>query len=267
MQYRLLALDLDGTVVDTSLVIAPAIHDAIAAAQERGVIVTIATGRTFYATLPFVEALGVRDPVICYQGALLRHPHTGEIYDRVVMPGALAAEGVRTLLEQDLFLIAYIDERLHIQRHRPELEMYMTFHPEGAEVVETPDLAEYVATHPPAKLLFIADPPQIEQVLGRLAQQFAGRLSSLRSHEFFGELTPLGISKGSALAKLAAQLGIPREQVIAIGDHENDLPMIEWAGLGLAMGNAIPEVRAAADAIIPSVAEQGVAWAIQRYLL
>jgi hydroxymethylpyrimidine pyrophosphatase-like HAD family hydrolase len=89
----------------------------------------------------------------------------------------------------------------------------------------------------------------------------------VRSHSLFGELTALGISKGSALAALAARMGIAREQVVAIGDHENDLPMIEWAGLGLAMGNAIPAARALADAVIPSVQEAGVAWAIERYIL
>ncbi len=100
-----------------------------------------------------------------------------------------------------------------------------------------------------------------------MAEHFNERLAVLRSHALFGELTAPGVSKGAALKTLAARLGIPREQVVAIGDHENDLQMIAWAGLGLAMGNAIPAVREAADAIIPTVEEAGVAWAIKRYLL
>lgn len=82
-----------------------------------------------------------------------------------------------------------------------------------------------------------------------------------------GELTAPGVSKGAALAQLAAHMGIAREDVIAIGDHENDLPMIAWAGLGLAMGNAIPQAQIIADAVDPSVDACGVAWAIERLIL
>jgi Cof subfamily protein (haloacid dehalogenase superfamily) len=290
VSYQLLALDLDGTVLAHDLTILPEVRQAICEAQARGVHVTLATGRMFGATLPYVEELQINDPVICYQGAMVRHPHTGEIYAHVGMPGTLAAEAISMLLAEDIFVIAYIDEQLWVAEQRPELDLYLRWHPEGAEVVVapdlaasvagtsarllaqgkpsgTPDLAATAATAMPTKLLFVAEPSIIDRTIARLAEHFAGRLTTLRSHELFGELTPLGISKGAALKTLAARLGIPREQVIAIGDHENDLPMITWAGLGLAMGNAIPAVRAAADAIIPSVEEAGVAWAINQYVL
>jgi Cof subfamily protein (haloacid dehalogenase superfamily) len=265
--YRLLALDLDGTLIGRDLVIPERVMRAITAAQARGVAVTLATGRMFGATLPFAERLHLHDPVICYQGALIRHPVTGEIYAHVGMPGALAAEAILLLQAADIFVIAYIDERLCIAARRPELDIYMRWHPEGAEVVVVPDLAALLRQTPPTKLLFVAEPAIVEREMARLAAHFAGRLSAVRSHAIFGELTAIGISKGTALATLAAQLGVPREQVIAIGDQENDLPMITWAGLGLAMGNAIPEVLQAADAVIPPVDEAGVAWAIKRYLL
>lgn len=267
MRYQLLALDLDGTVFGHDLFIAPEVIRAIDAAQSRGVHVTLATGRMFGATLPFAMQLRIRDPLICYQGALIRHPLTGEIYEHVGMPGALAAEAVELLLAADRFVIAYIDERLCIAGRRPELEVYLSLHPEGAEVVVAPDLAAMVAADPPTKLLFVADPPIVEHEMVRLVARFGDQLSVVRSHAIFGELTALGINKGTALAALAAHLGIPREQVVAIGDQENDLPMITWAGLGLAMGNAIPAVRQAADAIVPSIDEAGVAWAIRHYLL
>lgn len=267
MTYRLLALDLDGTVVDQSLAISGAVRNAIAAAQASGCKVTIATGRTFMATMPFVNALGIIDPVICYQGALVRHPLTGEVFASAVIPGDLAAEALGLLQKAGIFTIVYSDERLYVAERRHELDTYLVFHPEGAEVVVEPNLVDEIAKLRPAKLLFMADSDVIERELRRMARHFAGRLSSVRSHAIFGELTPLGITKGTALAEMASQLGIPRDQVIAIGDHENDLPMIEWAGLGLAMGNAIPRVRQIADAVIPTVQEDGVAWAIEKYIL
>lgn len=267
MNYRLLALDLDGTVMDADLVISDAVRRAVAAATERGVIVTLATGRMFFATLPYAQRLGVRDPLICYQGALVRHPITNEVYSHVTMPGDLAAEALQMLLDDDVFVIAYIDERLCIARRRDELDFYLKMHPEGAEIVVDPALPARAAAAPPTKLLIVAEPPVVEQTLARLTPRFAGSLSLVRSHRYFGELTAPNISKGAALATLAERLQIPREQVMAIGDQENDLPMITWARLGLAVGNAVESVRAAAAAVLPSVREDGVAYAIERYLL
>jgi Cof subfamily protein (haloacid dehalogenase superfamily) len=290
VSYSLLALDLDGTTLGPGLEIQPAVADAIAAAQARGIQVTLATGRMFGATLPYARHLNISAPLICYQGAVIRDPVSGELYAHVGMPGDLAAEAIEMLLAAGIFVIAYIDERLWVAERRPELDLYLQWHPEGAEIVvapdlaavaaaslerllaqgesvATPDLATAASTQSPTKLLFIADEPVVEREVARLAAHFDGRLSVVRSHLLFGELTAPGISKGAALATLAARLGVPRERVVAIGDQANDLPMIEWAGLGLAMGNAIPAVRAAADAVIPPVEEAGVAWAIERYIL
>ncbi len=267
MTYRLLALDLDGTLLDRRMAISPEVRVAVAAAQQRGVLVTIATGRTFHATMPYIEALDIRDPVICYQGGAIFDSRTGAMSDAVTMSGALAAEVVRSMLETDLFCLVYADEKLYIAERRAELDFYLTFHPEGVDLVVEPELAALTETLRPLKVQFTAEPALVDRMLPLLEQRFAGRLSALRAHDHFGEFTPLGISKGNALARLATSLGIPREQVIAIGDHENDVQMIEWAGLGLAMGNAIPLAVAAADATIPSVEENGVAWAIERYIL
>jgi Cof subfamily protein (haloacid dehalogenase superfamily) len=267
VSYQLLALDIDGTILNNYLEIQPAVAAAIKAAQDRGIHVTLATGRMFKATLPIAQQLHIQEPLICYQGGMVRDPVTGEIYAQATMDGALAAEAVEMLHTAGIFVIAYVDERLCIFERRAELEMYLRWHTEGTEVVVAPDLPSYVVKFPPTKLLFIAEPEIVEHELVRLAGRFGDSLAVLRSHELFGELTSPGTSKGAALKILAERLGIAREDVMAIGDQENDLPMIAWAGLGLAMGNAIPAVRAAADAVIPSVEEAGVAWAIEHYLL
>ena len=110
MSYQLLALDLDGTVLASDLTILPEVRQAIREAQARGVHVTLATGRMFGATLPYVEELQINDPVICYQGALVRHPHTGEVYAHVGMPGALAGHplGVHLVLEQEEPIVEFL---------------------------------------------------------------------------------------------------------------------------------------------------------------
>lgn len=267
MSFQLIALDLDGTVIDRDLAIHPDVRETIAAVQARGIYVTLATGRMFGAAMPFARELDIRAPIICYQGAMVRHPLTGTILYHAAMPADLAAAAVRELLDADIFAIAYIDDIHHIAAYRPELEPYLAFHPEGTEIVVTPDLDRLVARVPPTKLLFVADPPTVERELARLTARFGDTLAIVRSHAIFGELTAPHVSKGNALAALAQSLGIPREAVMAIGDQENDLSMIAWAGLGLAMGNAAPTVQARAHAVLPPVSEAGVAYALRRYVL
>jgi Cof subfamily protein (haloacid dehalogenase superfamily) len=265
MQYKLLALDLDGTVVGADLIIPASVRAGVQRLQANGVHVTIATGRMYGAALPFARQLDIRDPIICYQGALLRHPQSGEIYAHITMPGEPAAEAAAVLIAKDIFVVAYINETLYVAAQRPELDLYLRFHPEQTEVVIEPNLPELIAAHSPTKILFVAEPDLVGRTLAELAPQFAGRLDTTRSHELFGELTAIEVSKGAMLAKLAEQLGIAREEVVAIGDQENDISMIRWAGLGLAMGNAIPAVRAIAAEVLPSITEAGVAYAIARY--
>jgi Cof subfamily protein (haloacid dehalogenase superfamily) len=267
MPFQLIALDLDGTVIDHDLTIHPDVRETIAAVQARGIDVTLATGRMFGAALPFARELDIRAPIICYQGALVRHPLTGDTLYHAAMPAELAAAAVRELLDADMCVVAYIDDIHHITAYRPELERYLAFHPEGTEMVVTPDLDRLVERVPPTKLLFVAEPPVVERELMRLTARFGGALAVVRSHAIFGELTAPHVSKGNALSALAQSLGAPREAVLAIGDQENDISMITWAGLGLAMGNATPAVRARAHAVLPPVSEAGVAHALRRYVL
>ncbi len=267
MAYKLLALDLDGTVMDHDLVITPKVSTAIAAVRAQGIRVTLATGRMYASTVPYARTLAITEPLICYQGAMVRHPISGEIYHHVAMPPAAAAEAVQLLLDARVLTIAYINEQLWVPWDGPDLEEYLRWHPEGVDVIVEPNLAAAAAATPPTKLLFVAQPEIVERELLRLAPRFSGVLSALRSHVSFGELTAPGISKGAALERLAQQMGIAREEVVAIGDQENDVSMIKWAGLGLAMANGIPEAHAAAAAVVPPVSEGGVAWAIEKYLL
>jgi Cof subfamily protein (haloacid dehalogenase superfamily) len=267
VHYRLVALDLDGTVMGRDLVISRAVREAVADAQAAGVYVTLATGRMFAASRPYARELAIQTPLICYQGAMVRHPLSDAVTHHIRMPGEPAAEAAEALLAAGIFTIAYIDEVLHVSRGGDELELYLSYHPEGAEVVVHPDLPGLLRERAATKVLFTAEPDVVGRELGRMAALVGDRLEVVRSHANFGELTAPGISKGAALAMLAADLGVAREEVVAIGDQENDLSMIEWAGLGLAMGNAIPAVKAIAQAVLPAVDEAGAAAGIRRFVL
>jgi len=265
--YRLLALDLDGTIVGRDLAIAPETVDAVRAFQASGGRVTIATGRTIRTTMPFADALGVDGPLVCYQGALIKDHRSGETIYHHPVPGPAAAEAVHRLTEAGVYVHAYIDDELYVPWLGKEVDLYQTFSPLKLAVHLVDDLSAVVRERPPTKLLFIADEDQVEPHLEGLRTHFVDRLHIVRSHAHFGELTAPGITKGAAVALLAERLGIPREQVAAAGDQFNDYEMLEWAGLGMAVRTGPPALLDVADELIDGPEQKGLARGIQEYLL
>lgn len=268
MTYRLLVMDLDGTVMTHQLTISPAVVDAIAAARSRGVITTIATGRVFNSATQFLPTIGVTGPVITFQGASIREPEDGTIIHEAGLSEQQAVRALDHLTNRGIFTIAFHGNETYVDRWSDELDLYLSFHPGGEEDVRiVPDLQEFVRQTAPIKLLFATDPAALDVAVADLADALNTGASVLRSHQFFGEVTAPGVHKGTAIQRLAAHLEIPREQVMAIGDEANDLPMIEWAGLGVAMASAPETVRSIADDVVPSIQDDGVAYAIRKYLL
>ena len=265
--YRLLALDLDGTVVGRDLVVPPATLEAIASFQATGGRVTLATGRTFRTTAPFAELLHVDAPLICYQGALIRDHRTGETLFHQPVPADLAAEAAASLLAADIYVQAYVDDELVIPYEGDETRLYRSFSPVYLPATVVDDLPAYLREHPPTKLLFIAAERDVGPRVAGLQAHFADRLNVTRSHAYFGELTAPGSTKGRALALLAGLLDIPRAAVAAAGDQGNDVDMVAWAGLGMAVAGGPPELHAVADVVIGGPAEAGLAAGIRAYLL
>lgn len=267
MRYRLLALDLDGTIIGRDLAVPPGTVEAIQAFQAQGGQVTIATGRTMRTTAPFADELGVDGPLICYQGALIRDHRSGQVLFHDPVPPLLAAEAVAQLLAAGVYVHAYIDDELYVPWEGKEVALYQSFSSLRLNVHVVADLAAFVAERPPTKLLFIEDETKVAPRIQGLQTHFANRLHAVRSHAYFGELTVTGCTKGRALAHLAALLEIPQAEVVAVGDQQNDIEMVAWAGLGLAVRTGPPELHAVAQALIDEPAQSGLAAGIQRYLL
>jgi len=290
LAYRLLVLDLDGTVMGEDTRIRPAVREAVRRAQAAGVAVTLATGRAFESTLPFARQLDITAPLICYQGGLIQSPVDGAVLYEATFPKELAHELIawvtarerrpfRSLLQgfepweaSDGFsaqpgkidVTIYLDGVIYLDQMRHAPAFYERWF--GLPIRRVDGLVAAVYADP-IKSILIAHPAMCDEILPESKEAFAGRLQIVRSHPLFVEAIPLGVSKGRAMAWLAEYLGIPQEATIAVGDNENDLPMIEWAGLGVAMADAPPEVKAAADWVAPSVAEDGVAAVIERFVL
>jgi Cof subfamily protein (haloacid dehalogenase superfamily) len=263
---RLLALDLDGTLMDDSMVIkSDRVRRAIAAAQARDVVVTLATGRMFDFLLPFAHDLGITAPLICYQGGLIQAPGAEVPIYRATIEPALVCEVLAFKARRGWHFVLYADDDVFLDERRHPEQFYRDML--GERLVWVDDLSSVLERHEPIKFLVFVEPHEAAGVLAELRQQFAGQMELTRSHARIVEGNPLGVSKGDALRRLAEHLGIPRAEVMAIGDQDNDMPMIAWAGFSVAMGNGSPTVKAAADWVAPPVAEDGAAVAIERFIL
>ncbi len=266
-RFRLLACDLDGTLMGDDTSIPSRVRNAIAAAERREIKVTLATGRGFRETLPFAVSLGISVPVICYQGGLVKHPLTDELLFRATMERELVLQVIELARERDWHVVVYVDDAVFIHEFRHPQSFYHDLL--GLDIRRVDHLSREIAeSHTdPAKFLFVAEESESEQIHLELSDRFGQQVNIVRSHALFVEGNPLGVNKGEALRRLAERLGVQQSEVMAIGDQANDVPMLLWAGLGVAMGNASPETKAVANWIAPPLSANGAAEAIERFLL
>ena len=259
---RLIALDLDGTLMALDLKFSPRVRHAVAVAQERGIAVTLATGRSPLSTCPFAAELDIRVPLICYQGGLIAQ-RDGRLLHRATLESHLAAQVIDLAQSHGWHVTLYQDGAFYLPELRHPLSFYEGFlNPSVHQVADLRSLLD----HDPDKMIIIAQ-GNGDEILAGLREHFDGQMQIVRSHELFIEVNPLGVDKGSGLAWLSNYLSVPQAQVMAVGDQDNDAPMIAWAGLGVAMGNGSPACKAAADWIAPPLEEDGAAVAIERFAL
>ncbi len=256
MTYRLIACDLDGTLMDSGGAFSPRVRRALSAAQASGAHVTLATGRSYLSARPFADDLGIATPLVCYQGGLIAEPG-GRVLHQVVLRRELAAQVLALAAERGWHATLYRDGHVYVIEMRYPPAFYASMiNPEARYVSDWQTLLD----RDPDKVLLIAeDSAQTELIYAEMRQHFSASMQIVRSHALFVEANPPGVNKGAGLVWLADYLGVGQAQVMAVGDHDNDVPMLEWAGLGVAVGNASPACRAVADWIAPPLEEDGAA--------
>jgi Cof subfamily protein (haloacid dehalogenase superfamily) len=269
MPINLIALDVDGTLFGDDLTPSPRTQAALHAARVQGVHVTLATGRTFEATRAIAAPRGIDAPVFCYPGAWVRDPVSGATLLHQTVPRALALAVIDLARAADRQCNVYIADQVYVEQLKPESAIY--FHLNRRTPPQpVPDLLTLVrdAPHDPTKLVLVLPAAaETDAMVEALAARFGAAIYATKSHPNFAEVINPDVNKGTALAAVAAHYHIPQAATMAVGDGMNDLPMLQWAGLGVAMGQAYPEVRAAADVVTASLAEDGLAQAIERYVL
>ena len=269
----LIALDLDGTLIGEDLVLRARTIAAVTAARERGVAVSIVTGRMTTSALPYARALGLVDPIVAYQGALVRAlppPAADPRLGRILAHRPLAADAAREVIgwAKSVGLEPHVNdiETFVIQADDPRAEDYSTWL--GARSKVVPDLRAWL-THPISKVISVAaaDDPIPESVLAEGRRRFAGRAAVTISHPRFLEFLAPGVSKLVGVRHLARRARVPLGRVLAIGDQFNDVEMIAGVGHGAAMRSAPAAVRAAGRYLAPPASEEGVAQLIEELVL
>ncbi|HKU81560.1 MAG TPA: Cof-type HAD-IIB family hydrolase [Candidatus Tumulicola sp.] len=261
---RLIAFDLDGTLLGRDLTISERVRKAIARVQAAGVAGCLVTGRMYRASVPFARALGLDAPIVCYQGAAIIDPATDEILAHSALDNAVVLELIDLAAAEDLHLQLYRNDEYYVERRNAYTDLYAQL--SKAEPVVVPSLREAFAYSPSTKAVVVADPEQAQRYAGELSQRLAGRAYVTRSLPEFVEILDPSVDKGGALAFVAARLGVPMDAVMAIGDSWNDAPLLRAAGLAVAMGSAPDELRELADAVVADVAHDGVAEALDRFV-
>lgn len=267
---RLIALDIDGTLVGDDLVVGPHTRDAVRSAAARGVAVSLVTGRMVSSAMRFALELGLTDPIVGYQGGLVRamppvgSKRLGKLLVHTPLPAIVAREIVAWTLARGLDPHLNHLERFILRADDPRADDYSAFMGARAELV--PDLAGSIS-HPVTKVLAVGEPPLPTEMAPLAAAQFAGAADVTISHPRFLEFVAPGVSKGRAIRWLARRLGIPLGATLAIGDQWNDLEMLAEVGHGAAMPTAPAAVRAVARYIAPPVGEEGVAALIESLVL
>jgi Cof subfamily protein (haloacid dehalogenase superfamily) len=231
--------------------------------MDAGVAVTIATGRMFQSALPYAQSLGIELPLIVYNGAMVREGATGKTLFHRPIETELA-QGLADLFSQrGWYLQKYVDDQLYVAELNENAKFYANY----ARVEAIPQGAEFFQmTDAPTKLLSMGDADELAEIRSVVTKRYGDQLYLASSKKRYLEMVDIRVNKGEALAFMAARLGIAQNEVMAIGDSMNDVDMIEYAGVGVAMGNANATVRAAADFISASNVEDGVAVAIEKFV-
>jgi len=265
--YKLLALDLDDTLLNARLQIPERSRRAVEQAREAGVRVTLATGRMFRSAKPYAQQLGIQDYLITYQGALVRHAVTGETLFHRPVPLNLARELIELVKGYGYHVNIYVDDLLFVAERTPEGERYAAHSSVPLGVVG--DLGRFLKerNEDPTKVLVVAGEAQLDELAAQARSIFGDRLHINKSKPHFLEFAHPDGHKGHALESIAGHYGLRRQEIIAVGDTYNDLEMIEYAGLGVAVGNARPEIIKKADYICPTNEDCGVADVVEKFIL
>ena len=264
MAIQLIALDIDGTLTSKAQQVSQKNRDAVKAAMDAGVFVTLATGRGCIATRPIWRLLEIHGPSIQYGGALTVDADTEMPLSMHALDPALIQDILEFAVEVGVHAQIYVNDVVIFEKSSPFAEHYIARHNLPFEL--DPDIRKKRFENVPKILAFSALDVQ-DEMLEAFRERFRGKAQVSRSLPGYIEINCLTTTKGTALEELARKFSIPRNCVAAIGDNYLDQEMIEWAGVGVCVADGAESVKEMADVVVPTCDEDGVAYFIERFVL
>lgn len=263
MSYKLIAIDLDDTLLNSNLKISDSDKLYIEKAIKENIDVTIATGRMFRSAQVYAEEMNLDIPIITYQGGLIKESKTLDILYNMTLDKDISKEIIELSMNLNLHIQIYIDDEYYIDEHNDYSEYYNRNI--GFPGIPVGSLNDFEFDSP-NKLLIISEPERIIEHKESFIERFGDEVEISISKPKFLEFTNKKATKGLALEHLASLKSISSNDILAIGDSYNDLSMIKYAGTGVVMSNAPSEVKKYADFITLSNDEDGVSKAIRKFV-
>jgi len=264
LSYKLMAVDIDGTLLDSRGRITEGVKKAVRLGVEKGLIFTISSGRPVQGIRPLIRELGIDLPVITYNGAMVITGKSEEILYERRMPPENAKRVIELGNEYGTSVMVWAGNRLFVNKVNDRAYKYAENSGVKPELIGSVD---EVVKNGVSKVLWYDDADVIEKYKNDVGRHLNKNITYHTSQPIYLEFVDKNASKAIAMEKLGERFGIRREEMIAVGDGYNDLSMIEYAGLGVAMGNAPDEIKARADYVTLTNDEDGVAHVIRRFVL
>lgn len=267
MQYKAIVLDMDGTLVNSNHQVSPKNKEALLKIQEAGVKVVLASGRPTHGMITIAKELELdkyESYILSYNGGNITCMKTNEVIHSSALEKEIIHELYDFSREHKLGIMAYEDSSIITEDDDEYINLEVEINKMSINRID--NFKEYMQKES-IKCLMTGHDDHVAKVEEILKEKYEGKLSICRSMPFFLECMPLNIDKGQSLDRLAKHIGITKEEMIACGDGYNDLTMIKYAGLGVAMSNGCDAVKEAADFITLSNDEDGVAHVIEKFIL
>ncbi len=261
---RLAAFDLDGTLLNSQHALSTENREALQALVTNDILVVLISGRMHRSMKPISDQIGLESPIISYNGGMIRHATSSEIYHHIPVPADCALAIVDACAQQGLHLNFCLNDELYVTERNTWSELYEIR--TGVPATPIGDLRE-LAGETPTKLLIIHTPEELPSLLSNFQNDYGKKLYVTQTQPEYIEFMNAEVSKGQALSVLANRFGIPIDTVVAFGDSYNDESLLQTAGFGIAMANGVTPIRACADYITGTNDDNGVARAISELIL
>jgi Cof subfamily protein (haloacid dehalogenase superfamily) len=273
LKYKMLVTDMDYTLLNKDKDVSERNKKALKAAIDKGVHVIVATGRIYTSALYYARLLGISTPIIASNGAIIREEHTDNTMYQCLLSEVAIKEMIRLTREKGLFChlfgkdTIYTEKLVNVSTRYTEWNKYMA---EKDQVKirlldRFEDMTEYEKREIFKAVVVDDDNSKLQYIREEILKTDIVTVSQSLSDNI--EVMHKEVSKGNAVAKLAEIYNIDRAEIITLGDNENDISMIEYAGLGVAMGNAVQLLKDRADYITADYMEDGVAQVIEKFIL